>query len=50
MRTSHPMTLIGAAAFLFAASIPVGLAQAPYPNQQIKIICPFPAGSPVSSS
>lgn len=44
MRTTHPMTLICAAVFLFAASIPVGLAQAPYPNQQIKIICAFPAG------
>ena len=44
MRTSHPMTLIGAAVFLFVVFIPEGLAQAPYPNQQIKIICAFPAG------
>ena len=44
MRTSHPVTLICAAAFVLVASIPVGLAQAPYPNQQIKIICAFPAG------
>lgn len=43
MKTSHPM-MICAAALLFAAFIPAGLAQAPYPSQQIRIICPFPAG------
>jgi tripartite-type tricarboxylate transporter receptor subunit TctC len=32
------------AAFAFAALVPAVLAQAPYPNQQIKIICAFPAG------
>jgi tripartite-type tricarboxylate transporter receptor subunit TctC len=33
---------------LFAAALlaiaPAALAQVPYPTQQIKIICPFPAG------
>lgn len=33
-----------AAACLLAAAVPASLAQAPYPNQQIRIICPFPAG------
>lgn len=33
----------GAAAFMFAATLPVTWAQQ-YPTQQIKIICPFPAG------
>jgi len=42
--TSHPLTYLCAAAVLLAAAVPTGLAQAPYPNQQIKIICPFPAG------
>lgn len=32
-----------AAAFLFTAA-PAALAQAPYPNQQVRIICAFPAG------
>src|SRR5688500_7503647 len=32
------------AASLIAAGIPAAQAQAPYPNQQIRIICPFPAG------
>ena len=44
MSTSHPLTYLCAAAVLLAAAVPTGLAQAPYPNQQIKIICPFPAG------
>ena len=44
MRASHPATFLCAAAFLFAAAVSTGLAQAPYPNQQIRIICPFPAG------
>ncbi len=44
MRTSHPMSVICAAACLFAAAVPASLAQAPYPSQQIRIICPFPAG------
>jgi tripartite-type tricarboxylate transporter receptor subunit TctC len=44
MRTSHPVTLLCAAAFLFSASVSSSLAQAPYPKQPIKIICPFPAG------
>ncbi len=29
---------------LFATAVPEGLAQAPYPTQQIRIICAFPAG------
>jgi tripartite-type tricarboxylate transporter receptor subunit TctC len=33
-----------AAGFLFAAAGPASLAQVPYPTQQIKIICAFPAG------
>jgi tripartite-type tricarboxylate transporter receptor subunit TctC len=33
-----------AAAILFAAAVPAGLAQGPYATQQIKIICAFPAG------
>jgi tripartite-type tricarboxylate transporter receptor subunit TctC len=33
-----------AAAILFAAAVPAGRAQGPYPTHQIKIICPFPAG------
>src|SRR5688572_26394103 len=32
------------AAFLIAAGIPAAQAQAPYPSQQVRIICPFPAG------
>jgi len=31
-------------AALFLAGASTALAQAPYPNQQIRIICPFPAG------
>jgi tripartite-type tricarboxylate transporter receptor subunit TctC len=38
------MMKLCAAAVLFAAAAPATLAQAPYPNQQIKILCPFPAG------
>jgi tripartite-type tricarboxylate transporter receptor subunit TctC len=37
-------TLAGAAAVVLAASIPAVYAQAPYPTQQIKIVCAFPAG------
>ncbi len=43
MRTPLPVMQLCTAAFLFAAA-PAGLAQAPYPNQQIRIICAFPAG------
>ena len=39
MTTKHLFT----AALLLTAA-PAALAQAPYPIQQIKIICPFPAG------
>ncbi|MBI4204102.1 MAG: tripartite tricarboxylate transporter substrate binding protein [Betaproteobacteria bacterium] len=31
-------------ALLFAAAVSTGFAQAPYPSQQIRILCPFPAG------
>ncbi len=41
MRASYRATFFGAAAVLFAST---GLAQAPYPTQQLRIICPFPAG------
>jgi tripartite-type tricarboxylate transporter receptor subunit TctC len=33
-----------AAALLVAAAMPSVFAQAPYPSQQIRIVCPFPAG------
>jgi tripartite-type tricarboxylate transporter receptor subunit TctC len=44
MKSHRPLAQLGAAALLFAAAVPAGLAQAPYPSQQIKIICAFPAG------
>ena len=44
MKTPYSLTQLCAAALLFAAAVPSGLAQAPYPSQQIRIICPFPAG------
>ena len=44
MRKHHLTAHLVAAACLFAAAAPASLAQAPYPTQQIKIICPFPAG------
>jgi tripartite-type tricarboxylate transporter receptor subunit TctC len=44
MRKHHLTAHLVAAACLLAAAAPASLAQAPYPNQQIKIICPFPAG------
>ena len=44
MRTPYALAHLCAAAVLFAAAVPAGLAQAPYPAQQIRIICPFPAG------
>ncbi len=44
MRQHNLLAHACAAACLFAAAIPASLAQAPYPNQQIRIICPFPAG------
>ena len=44
MSASHRATLLCAAACLATAAATTALAQAPYPNQQIKIICPFPAG------
>ena len=44
MRAPAAAAQMCALAVLFAAAIPAGLAQAPYPSQQIRIICPFPAG------
>jgi tripartite-type tricarboxylate transporter receptor subunit TctC len=44
VKIPHSLTRLCAAAVLFAAAVPAGLAQAPYPSQQIRIICPFPAG------
>ena len=44
MRNYKSMGRFFAAVWLFAAAVPPGLAQAPYPAQQIKIICAFPAG------
>ena len=44
MKTPYSLTQLCAAALLFAAAVPSGLAQTPYPSQQIRIICPFPAG------
>ena len=43
MRTHHLTAHLVAAACLFAAAVPASLAQS-YPTQQIRIICPFPAG------
>jgi tripartite-type tricarboxylate transporter receptor subunit TctC len=44
MKTSQAATSICAAAFLFAAATGPAPGQSAYPNQQIKILCPFPAG------
>jgi len=44
MRNHESIARLFAAVCLFAAAVPAGLAQAPYPAQQIKIICAFPAG------
>ena len=44
MKTTHAMTVVCAAAFLLAASTGPARSQSAYPSQQIKIICPFPAG------
>jgi tripartite-type tricarboxylate transporter receptor subunit TctC len=41
VRPSYWMSACYAA---FSVAAPAALAQAPYPNQQIRIICPFPAG------
>lgn len=43
MKTPRLLARLCAAALLFAA-VPASLAQVPYPSQQIRIICPFPAG------
>ena len=44
MRKSYAAGPLCAAAFAFFFAAPCVLAQAPYPSQQIRIICPFPAG------
>ena len=45
MKASHSVTVAcSAGALLFAAALPAAHAQAPYPAQQIRIICAFPAG------
>jgi tripartite-type tricarboxylate transporter receptor subunit TctC len=44
MRTPHALEKLCAGVLLFGAFSAEGLAQAPYPSQQIKIFCPFPAG------
>jgi tripartite-type tricarboxylate transporter receptor subunit TctC len=44
MRPRYSVMKLCAAALILAAAAPAALAQAPYPNQQIKIVCPFPAG------
>ncbi len=44
MKTAHAMTFVCAAAFLLAASTGPARGQPAYPSQQIKILCPFPAG------
>jgi tripartite-type tricarboxylate transporter receptor subunit TctC len=44
MRLRYSVTKLCAAALILAAAAPAAFAQAPYPNQQIKIVCPFPAG------
>src|SRR5918999_4089133 len=44
MRTCNGALRRGAAALLFFLGVTCALAQAPYPQQQIRIICPFPAG------
>lgn len=43
MKTTHAAHA-GIAALLFAAASTSGFAQAPYPSQQIRIVCAFPAG------
>ena len=44
MRTAHRLAAFAAAAFLLLVTLPAAHAQAQYPTQQIRIICPFPAG------
>jgi tripartite-type tricarboxylate transporter receptor subunit TctC len=41
---AHLLPRFCAVALLLATFIPSAAAQAPYPSQQIRIICPFPAG------
>ena len=40
----YPALKLCAVAFALVAAVPVALAQAQYPSQQIRILCPFPAG------
>ncbi len=44
MRNHSSMGLFLAAVCLFAVAVPASFAQAPYPTQQVRIICAFPAG------
>src|SRR5688572_6375469 len=44
MRIPYPCRWIGAAALLLLVCAAPSRAQAPYPSQQIRIICAFPAG------
>src|SRR5687768_4554632 len=44
MRTPGPVTRAYVAALLLGIAAPAALGQAPYPSQQIKVFCPFPAG------
>src|SRR5215213_3076543 len=44
MRTPRPIARACMALLLLGATGAVALAQAPYPSQQIKVFCPFPAG------
>ena len=44
MRNHNSIAHFCAAACLFGVAVPVSFAQAPYPIQQIRIICAFPAG------
>ena len=44
MRAFRAVTFVCATALPFFASISPGIAQESYPSQQIRIVCPFPAG------
>ena len=44
MNKHNSIVFAFAVATLFAAAVPTSFAQAPYPSQQIRIICAFPAG------
>jgi tripartite-type tricarboxylate transporter receptor subunit TctC len=44
MRTPGPIAQACITTVLLGAAAPATLAQAPYPSQQIRVFCPFPAG------